>query len=159
MPTEYSSALRGQTRTFAARVQYLTPEEVKRQLTEHIRDYNVYAFERDDEWDLDTLTSAKLAHTNALEILRTLFNDLPDFKDKASSTARLALDYSQKSNQLLGELAHACELKLKHTIKHNYAEFREADKLLTLRKRLDPLMVSSSASEGSALWPLVRHVW
>jgi oligoribonuclease NrnB/cAMP/cGMP phosphodiesterase (DHH superfamily) len=71
-------------------IKYLQPAGIRRQLSETLKDYNTWEFERDEEWDEDTRTTALKAHENAFRVLRTLFNDLRSFGDKKAAKAFLA---------------------------------------------------------------------
>jgi hypothetical protein len=85
VPTEYHDCFTRQKLDFAASVQYMTPDQIKKMLKETLGDYNTFAFEEDEERDEDTRTTAKKAHENAFGVLRTLFNNLPGFKWKPAA--------------------------------------------------------------------------
>ena len=161
VPTEYRNEFSKQKLGFGAMIKYLSPDEIRRQLQETLKDYNTYAFKQDDEWDEDTRTTAKKAHENAFRVLLTLFNDLPGFQGKARTKAYMKKvwdDHHDDNVGLVDELVENCELKLKHTISNDYREWHEAETLPTLRRLIDPIMTSNGLFEKPALWPLVRQV-
>lgn len=140
-------------------VYYLQPKEIRKQLSEIIKDYNTFAFEQDEDWDEDTYTSAKKAHENAFRVIRTLFNDLARFKTKAEAVAFLGEAYERKRGAILvNHLVQNCEAKLKYTANKSYTEWHEARSLAKLRSKIDPLMTSTGNFDQPALWPLARHV-
>jgi len=157
VPTEYQDAFQNQTLDFAAKFYYLAPDGVRLQLSETVNDYYTFAFEAADDWDEDTRITTKKAHANAFRVLRTLFNDVDNFKSKVSTVGYMAAMYTQRAS-LLEELANNCELKLKHTAKHNYTFYHESRTLAKLRTKIDPLMNSTGMFEEPSLWPLLRHV-
>lgn len=163
MPTEYHDAFPKQKRDFGALIKYLQPAGIKRQLSETLKDYNTWEFERDDDWDDDARTTALKAHENAFRVLRTLFNDLRTFGDKKSAKAFLAKSYEngdpRDSERLLDELVRDSESKLKYTARNDYTEWHEARTLAKLRSTIDPLMTSTGTFEQPALWPLAQQVW
>jgi hypothetical protein len=163
VPTEYQDAFPKQTRDFGALIKYLQPAGIRRQLSETLKDYNTWEFERDEEWDEDTRTTALKAHENAFRVLRTLFNDLRSFGDKKAAKAFLAEAYengdSGESERLLDELVRDSEEKLKYTAGNDYTEWHEARTLAKLRAKIDPLMTSNGTFEQPALWPLAQQVW
>lgn len=140
-------------------IKYYKPDQIRRQLKELIQDYNIYAFESDDDWDEDTRTAAKKAHENAFRSLRTIFNNLTSFKTKAAATKCLSAVYEKSGTTFLDELVEDCKQKLEYTAKMEYTEWHEAETLPKLRKAIDPLMTSTGHFEQPALWPLARHVF
>jgi hypothetical protein len=157
VPTEYQDAFPKQQQDFAASFHYLKPDGVKLHLGEVVNDYNTYAFEAADDWDEDTRITAKKAYANALKILRTLFNDLEQFKSKVSTVEYMnAMDAQRDS--LLQNLANDCEEKLKLTTNRNYTSYHESSTRAKLRAKIDPLMNSTGTFEEPSLWPLLRHV-
>jgi GTPase SAR1 family protein len=157
VPTEYQDAFTNQSLDFAAKFYYLQPDGVVVQLRETIKDYNTFTFEAQDDWDEDTRMSAKKAHANAMKVLRTLFNDNPNFTSKNATVGYMSAMHTQQE-LLLDELAANCELKLKHTAAKDYTDYHEAKTLAKLRSRIDPLMSSTGIFDEPSLWPLLRHV-
>jgi hypothetical protein len=158
VPTEYHDAFPNQKEDFAASVHYIKPNQIRKMLSETLKDYNTYAFEQDEEWDEDTRTTAKKANENAFKVLLTLFNNLPDFKTKAGAKAHLKSSYDKCNGPLLDGLVQDCEHKLKYTAGKDYSEYHEAISLGGLRKLIDPLMTSTGDSKKPSLWPLTRQV-
>ena len=159
MPTEYHDTFPRQQLDFAASIKYMTPDQIRKMLKETLGDYNTFAFEEDEEWDEDTRTTAKKAHENAFGVLRSLFNNLPDFKTKLAAKALLRNTYeNQGTGALLDILVRDCEEKLKYTASRNYSEYHEAKNLDKLRAKIDPLMTSTAIYNQPALWPLARQV-
>lgn len=159
VPTEYHDTFPRQKLDFAASIKYMKPDQIRKMLKETLGDYNTFAFEEDEEWDEDTRTTAKKAHENAFGVLRSLFNDLPDFKTKPAAKALLRNTYEEQgTGALLDTLVRDCETKLKHTASRDYSEYHEAKNLDKLRTRIDPLMTSTATYNTPALWPLARQV-
>lgn len=159
MPTEYHDIFPRQKLDFAASIKYMTPDQIRKMLKETLGAYNTFAFEEDEEWDEDTRTTAKKAHENAFGVLRTLFNNLDDFKTKPAAKALLRSSYEEGTGEaLLDTLVRDCETKLKYTINLDYSEYHEARNLNKPRDRIDPLMTSTAHYNQRALWPLARQV-
>lgn len=159
VPTEYHDTFPRQKLDYAASIKYMTPDQIRKMLKETLGDYNTFAFEEDEEWDEDTRTTAKKAHENAFGVLRTLFNDLSDFKTKPAAKALLRNAYEEKgTGALLDILVRDCESKLNYTASRNYTEYHEGKTLDKLRARIDPLMTSTATYNQPALWPLARQV-
>jgi hypothetical protein len=158
VPTEYHDVFPKQAHDYAASIQYIKPDQIRKMLNETLKDYNTFAFEQDEEWDEDTRTTAKKANENAFKVFLTLFNNLPDFKSKADAKARLKASYNAGKDPLLDELVRDCESKLKYTASKDYSEYHEASTLTALRKIIDPLMTSTGDSKKPSLWPLTRQV-
>lgn len=124
-----------------------------------IRNYNLFAFEKDEDWTEDDRITAKLAHENALRMLRTLFNNLPEFKTKAAATGFLAENFTNKDPTKIDMLAESCEQQLATAIKHpRRRQYKEAKTLTALRAQVDPLVSATSSFDLPALWPLVSQV-
>jgi hypothetical protein len=158
VPTEYHDVFPKQAHDYAASIQYIKPDQIRKMLNETLKDHNTFAFEQDEEWDEDTRTTAKKANENAFKVFLTLFNNLPDFKSKADAKARLKASYNAGKDPLLDELVRDCESKLKYTASKDYSEYHEASTLTALRKIIDPLMTSTEDSKKPSLWPLTRQV-
>lgn len=124
-----------------------------------IRDYNTYAFEEDKDWDNDERTSFRKNHDNALDMLRTLFNDRATFASYDAATKCLERNYKERNPGLLEELAEDCEHKLKDNLsEHGYSEFRTANTMQRLRNQMDPLTTANPKLDKPSLWPLIRKV-
>lgn len=158
VPTIYSGEVTGQQEAFGALIEYLQPEHIKARLQKFIRDYNLFKFEQEEDWDDAERISAETAHEEAMKMLRTLFNDLPSFKNKAAAESRLE-ECHTKTDSLVDELTQDCEKKLKDTAEAGYTRLFEAQSLDRLKREIDPLIAAGSQKvKKPALWPLVRQV-
>jgi hypothetical protein len=158
VPTEYHDVFPKQTHDFAASIQYIKPDQIRKMLNETLKDYNTYAFEQDEEWDEDTRKTAKKANENAFKVLLTLFNNLPDFKSKTDAKTVLRVSHDSGTDPLLDKLVQDCESKLQYTAGKDYSEYHEAINLTGLKKIIDRLMTSTSDFSKPSLWPLTRQV-
>lgn len=68
--------------------------------------------------DRRRLPTAKKAHENAFWMLRTLFNNLPEFGSKAAANNFLAEHWENKDETKIDMLAESCEQQLAAAIKH-----------------------------------------
>ncbi|EME48195.1 hypothetical protein DOTSEDRAFT_51419 [Dothistroma septosporum NZE10] len=159
VPTEYSGPFDAQKKDFAASIRYFDIKKIRKMLKEQLREYNLYTFDFDKDWDDDTRTQIKRAMQSALRTFMVLFCDLQEFKEQET-----AKDFLKRNHQ--GEIdaiqvfVESCESKLKSkiTVDDGYAEFVEASTLAKLRELVDPLMGARPKNGQPALWPLVKHV-
>ncbi|KAF2478666.1 hypothetical protein BDY17DRAFT_56323 [Neohortaea acidophila] len=128
-------------------------------LQEQLWDYNVYQFERDQQWAPEIVTGYQLKNQNAFKTFRTLFCDLLEFKDNDRARETLEKAYNKNDNRLLEKIVGSCEEKLRNKITdQGYFEWRAANTLEALRKKIDPLTLSGRKFDQPALWPLIRQV-
>jgi hypothetical protein len=159
----YCGATVRQPKAYAAGLQYLEPEGIRRQVRETIRDYSTFAFEMDPDWDDDEKMTARTAHFNAEAMLRTMFNSLPGFKTKVAIKKTLQQHHSLNQREppessLLDELLQLCEEQLKGTFKHNYIKQFAADTPAQLKALIDPYLTTPSKFSKPVFWPLIKHV-
>ena len=163
VPMIYFGAITWQPKAYAASLQYLDPDGIRRQISEIIRDYTTYAFETDPESEEDEKISAKKVYLNAEAMLRTMFSDLPEFKNKAVikkilQRHRSADQSTPQGSSLLSDLVQVCQERLKETATLNYREQFSADSAADLKAAIDPYLTTPSGFKTPVFWPLIRHV-
>ena len=159
----YSSATIRQPKAYAASLQYLDPDGIRRQITETVTNYTIYAFEMDSEWDEDEKLTARTVHLTAEAMLRTMFSNLPGFKNKATMKKTLQRHHSLNQSEpqdsmLLDELVQVCEEQLKGTATLDYCKQFSADTPAQLKVIIDPYLTSPSKSGKPVFWPLIKDV-
>ncbi|KAK6437017.1 hypothetical protein LTR95_006792 [Oleoguttula sp. CCFEE 5521] len=161
VPTEYSGASPNQEAQIVAVVEYIAIDKIEGQLDEMFRDYYLFTFEKDRNWDEDTRQSYSLNAQSAIRTLCTLFCDLSDFKNIMVAKAFLAKTYKENGTQeLVHGLIARCKEKLqsKMTEEHGCADVCNAATTHELRAMIDPLTASSTQSGVPGLWPLAQRV-
>lgn len=163
VPMIYCGATVRQPKTYAAGLQYLKPDGIRRQISETIKAYSTFAFDADPDWDEDEKIAARTVHFNAEAMLRTMFSNLPGFKTKAAIKKTLQHHHllSQRTppeSSLLDELVQLCEEELKGACKYNYIRQFSADTPAELKALIDPHLTAPSKFSKPVFWPLIRHV-
>jgi hypothetical protein len=163
VPMIYQGAKAQQPKSYGAKIEYLDPDGIKRQLAETLRDYCTYAFDADPDWEEDERISARKAHENADVMLRTMFNDLPQFKLKNALKKHLQHHHSLSRDEthgslLLDELVQVCEKSLKGTATTSFSKQFSADTPEQLKTMIDPHLFTPSKFQKPVFWPLIRQV-
>jgi len=163
VPMIYCGATERQPKTYAAGIQYLDPDDIRRQISETISHYTTYAFEMDSDWDEDEKMAARAVHMNAETMLRTMFCNLPGFKNK--STIKKTLQNHHSLNQsdppeslLLDELLQVCQEQLKGTATMDYRKQFSANSPAELKVAIDSYLTQPSKFTRPVFWPLIKEV-
>jgi hypothetical protein len=159
----YCGAIARQPKAYAAGLQYLKPDDIRRQISETIKDYSTFAFDADPDWDEDEKIAARTVHFNAEAMLRTMFSNLPGFKTKAAVKKTLQQHHllsqcTPPESSLSDELVQLCEEELKGACKYNYIRQFSADTSAELKALIDPHLTTPSKFSKPVFWPLIRHV-
>ncbi|KAK1813169.1 hypothetical protein LTR12_012423 [Friedmanniomyces endolithicus] len=145
---------------YAAIIRYHNCDGIRRLLTENAKDYYLYEFETDEDWDRDTRLIVQKRSKTAFNTLQMLFRDLPEFRNRQAAKQYLDDHYQDPSGDALKFMYAACMKMLRAKVIEDgaYSESYQAASVARLRKQIDPVMGSVSSSDQPALWPLVRHI-
>ncbi|TKA66048.1 hypothetical protein B0A55_09639 [Friedmanniomyces simplex] len=160
LPTEYRNPFTGQIKPYAAIIRYYDSNGIRRLLVEYTKDFYLYEFELDEDWDEETCQMFHKRSKTALNTLQMLFRDLKEFSTREAARQYLRKSYKDPSRKTLEFMHEACRkmLRSKMIIDGAYSESYQAPSLGRLRKLIDPVMGSKSSSDEPALWPLVKHI-
>ncbi|KAK0874126.1 hypothetical protein LTR87_011679 [Friedmanniomyces endolithicus] len=160
LPTEYRNPFPGQIKPYAAIIRYHSCDGIRRLLIEYTKDYYLYEFEADEDWDRETRQDVQKRSKTAFNTLQMLFRDLPEFRNRQAAKQYLDDHYQDPSGDALKCMYAACikMLRAKAIEDGAYSESYQAASVARLRKQIDPVMGSVSSSDQPALWPLVRHI-
>ncbi|KAK5718255.1 hypothetical protein LTR17_015705 [Elasticomyces elasticus] len=160
LPTEYRNPFTGQVKPYAAIIRYHDSNGIRRLLREYLKDFYTIEFEFDEEWDQETCQMFTKRAKTALDTLQMLFRDLEEFSTRQTAKEYLRGTYQDRSRKSLDFMHEACMkmLRGKTIIDGAYSKSYQAGSRGKLRKLIDPVMNSQSASEEPALWPLVKHI-
>jgi hypothetical protein len=158
----YQGTSAQQPKPYVANLEYLDPDGIKRQLSETLRDYCIYAFAADPDWEEDKITARKV-HENAEIMLRTMFNELPAFKTKVLLKKSLKHHHTLSRDEspgsvLLDELVQVCEEGLEGTAETKFCKQLSADTPEQLKTVIDPYLTTPPKFSKPVFWPLIRQV-
>ncbi|KAK0253025.1 hypothetical protein LTS09_011935 [Friedmanniomyces endolithicus] len=160
LPTEYRNPFTDQSKPYAAIIRYHDSKGIKRLLADYAKDYYLFEFEFDEDWDEETCQMFNKRSKTAFNTLHMLFRDLEEFSTREAAEEYLQKHHMDTSGQALKFMHQACleMLQNKRVIDGEPSESYQAASLAKLRKQIDPVMGSISSSDQPALWPLVKHI-
>jgi hypothetical protein len=159
----YQAATARQPKVYGANIEYFDPEGTKRQIGETVRNYCTFAFKPESDWDEEEKISARKAHENAEAMLRTMFNDLPEFKNKNTIKKCLQRHHSLTRDEtseslLLDDLVRVCEERLKGTTKADFCKQFSKDTPEQLKEVIEPYLNTPAKFSKPVFWPLILQV-
>ncbi|EME86195.1 uncharacterized protein MYCFIDRAFT_82123 [Pseudocercospora fijiensis CIRAD86] len=157
--SEYSSPFTGQTKPFAAKIEYFGIDAIEELLSRMLQDYNRWNFQEQPDWDEDEKQELKRLSTTAFTTFRSLFCDQEPFESPRAATDFL-LSKFQDDGEALVTMVTWCKslLEEKEADEDDHVEFIDAATQTEFLEQLEPLVSSNSRFERPALWPLVRKV-
>lgn len=158
--TEYQAPFSGQSRKFAAKVEYFDIEAIKDLLERLLNNYNIWTFQQDEDWTEDERQELKRDCHTAFTTFRALFCDKVEFESPRAAAAFLQQCYEREDADALGTMVAYCEelLEEKEANESDHIEYLDADSQPELLQQLNPLVSSNSLFEEPTLWPLVKKV-
>ncbi|PPJ54527.1 hypothetical protein CBER1_02511 [Cercospora berteroae] len=159
VPTLITATLSNQEKKYAAEIRIFGEEARRAFLLEHVKNYIIYEFEKDETWSDEQQHDYRLRHETALKILRALFCDKFEFDSPGSIRSHV---FTRKDDppQLVGNLEGWCrELLEKADLSGTQPALRfDADTAKELNDDLEPHTFESGTFDEPALWPLIEHV-
>ena len=158
--TEYESPFPGQTKKFAAKVEYFDIKAIEELLKRLLTDYNIWEFDRPEDCDDEEMQQLKRRSTTAFSTFRSLFCNQDEFESPRAGREYLESCYNDEFSDALGAFVVWCKelLEEKEADEADHTEYLDADSQQELLDQLDPLVSSNSRLEQPTLWPLVKNV-
>lgn len=158
--TEYQSPFPEQQLKLAAKIYYYSTSALRDLLGNFVRDYVLYTFELDRDWDEDFKQQSRRRAETAFTTFRSLFCDKEEFENPAA--AAKFLDQKKKDpDSVIRLFLSWCGDLLggKPEVDDSRVEYLEAETRAGFREAIDPLLTTGSQLERPAVWPLVQRVW
>lgn len=159
MIIEYCNAFLDQTKKLAAKVEFLDAEQRRALLTEHLRDYMHFNFEKQKDWTSDEKRYFSLQAKTAEDTFLNLFRGKPSFGTRAEIKIILQSVFEgENMTSLITQLEVWCEQLISD---HNTTTSAviENDRAFKLNKTLAPFLTSSATKRSEpSLWPVVHKV-
>jgi hypothetical protein len=99
-----------QSQKYAAEIRYYTVERCRKLLEELLSHYNLYKFEKDEDWSSNQRSEYSQQADTAMQNFRTLFCNQAAFASQRSAEEQLKQCYKNSdTNKLLDIMAMWCE--------------------------------------------------
>ncbi|CAK3974892.1 Hypothetical predicted protein [Lecanosticta acicola] len=158
--TEYECPFPGQTKKFAAKVEYFDISEISKLLEKLLQDFFLWTFQRPDDLDPNEEQELQRLSSTAFNTLMPLFCNRVEFHNKDAAVAWLQSHYWTSDKDALPVLVAWCEelLAEKEADEADHVGYIDAESKDDLLRQINPLISSSFRLDEPALWPLVRKI-
>lgn len=162
-PAEYQCGFPGQTKKYAARIEYFDTPAIRRFLNEQLRHYSLFALEndpRDSTWSPEQKRVYKSRSDTALSVLCSMYCDKDDFRDRAAAKATLKRNYDYPEG---GGVERLIQWSLELLNKKNQAigtfdKYVDAKTARKLNAIMVQLVSQKDGDRSPSIWPLVKKV-
>lgn len=159
--TEYECPFPGQTKKFAAKIEYFSMRDISNLLNKMIQDFFTWTFIRPSDLDAEEMQELQRLCTSAFNTFRALFCDKEEFESQTAGAEWLRSKYAAANKEeALSTLIEWCRELLgeNEADESGNIEYTDADTQDELLEQLTPMVTSNSQYETPAVWPLVRKI-
>jgi hypothetical protein len=148
-----------QTKKFAAKVEYLDPNQRRKLLKDHLEEYAYYYFVEDPNWTHEEEKEYYAQAQTAECMFLDLFRGKPSFNNPTELISYIRTAHENANeDEVLAQMEVWCDELITAHASSSYLVV-ETDRAFQLRGALTPFLSSSSlSSQEPCLWPLVFKV-
>ncbi|KAK3670186.1 hypothetical protein LTR78_009942 [Recurvomyces mirabilis] len=161
VPTIYEAPLDGQTKAFAAQVQFRSPQVIEKLLHVLLSNFYLWHCESEDGWSEDRRDVIRRTAESAINICCEMFKGKPGFMNQATAIEWLTDRRSIMLDLTVSLLYSWCEeilAAVRDNKTNNDIGLVEAATATELRVLVKHFSHSNSRSDKAQLWPLVEQI-